>query len=106
MKKRRIGKKGMALALSAAVLMMSLSGCNKGTSEDSVIRFKMAVADAASSAQAEGARKIAEEVEKATDGRIQIEVLAGGTLGGERDTVELAMLGRSEERRVGKECRL
>ena len=93
MKKRRIGKKGMALALSAAVLMMSLSGCNKGTSEDSVIRFKMAVADAASSAQAEGARKIAEEVEKATDGRIQIEVLAGGTLGGERDTVELAMLG-------------
>lgn len=93
MKKREIGKKGMVLALAAAVLAMSLSGCKKGTSEDSVVRFKMAVADAASSAQAEGARKIAEEVEKATDGRIQIEVLAGGTLGGERDTVELAMLG-------------
>ena len=55
--------------------------------------MKMAVADADNSAQAEGAREIAREVEKATDGMIQIEVLAGGTLGGERDTVELAMLG-------------
>ncbi len=93
MKEKGIGKWGMTFALSAVVMIMSLSGCGSSKSEDSVIRFKMAVADAASSAQAEGARMIAEEVEKATNGRIQIEVLAGGTLGGERDTVELAMLG-------------
>ena len=65
--------------------------CQK--TEQEVIHLKMAVADADNSAQAEGAREIAREVEKATDGMIQIEVLAGGTLGGERDTVELAMLG-------------
>ncbi len=93
MKEKGIGKWGMTFALSAVVMIMSLSGCGSSKSEDSVIRFKMAVADAASSAQAEGARMIAEEVEKATNGRIKIEVLAGGTLGGERDTVELAMLG-------------
>lgn len=93
MKEKGIGKWGMTFALSTVVMIMSLSGCGSSKSEDSVIRFKMAVADAASSAQAEGARMIAEEVEKATNGRIQIEVLAGGTLGGERDTVELAMLG-------------
>jgi len=86
--------KFVAAVLTAAVLMvLPLSGCGSRTANDEVIHFKMAVADADSSAQAEGARKIAEEVEKATDGRIQIEVMAGGTLGGERDTVELAMLG-------------
>lgn len=82
-----------AIMTAAVVMALSLGGCGSKESDDQVIRFKMAVADASSSAQAEGARKIAEEVEKATDGRIQIEVMAGGTLGGERDTVELAMLG-------------
>ena len=82
-----------AVGMAAALAVLGLCGCAKSETEDEVIRFKMAVADADSSAQAEGARKIAEEVAKATDGRIQIEVLAGGTLGAERDTVELAMLG-------------
>lgn len=91
MKKR--GKYTAAVLTALAVTVLSLSGCGSKTTEDEVIRFKMAVADADSSAQAEGARKIAEEVAEATDGKIQIEVLAGGTLGGERDTVELAMLG-------------
>ena len=39
----------------------------------------------------QGGLKIAEPVKEATDGRIGIEVLAGGSLGGERDTIELAM---------------
>lgn len=87
------------LARAAAVLMAAgglaavFSGCSAKKTEQEVIHLKMAVADADNSAQAEGAREIAREVEKATDGMIQIEVLAGGTLGGERDTVELAMLG-------------
>lgn len=87
------GKRIAAVLISAALAASMLSGCKGETGSDEVIRFKMAVADADSSAQAEGARKIAEEVEKATGGKIQIEVMAGGTLGGERDTVELAMLG-------------
>lgn len=87
------GKRIAAVLISAALAASMLGGCKGETGSDEVIRFKMAVADADSSAQAEGARKIAEEVEKATDGKIQIEVMAGGTLGGERDTVELAMLG-------------
>ena len=82
------------LALCIAMMALSLSACGgSGADSGDIIKLKMAVADAASSAQAAGARAIAEEVEKATNGRVQIEVMAGGTLGGERDTVELAMLG-------------
>ena len=40
-----------------------------------------------------GALAIAEEVEKATEGRIKIEVFAGGQLGNERDMYEGAQLG-------------
>lgn len=87
------GKYIFLILAASALSVMALTGCSGKAEEEEVIRFKMAVADADSSAQAEGARKIAEEVEEATDGRIQIEVLAGGTLGAERDTVELAMLG-------------
>lgn len=91
---KRTVKRAAAVLAALAVFILPLSGCQSSASSDgNVIRFKMAVADADSSAQAEGARQIAKEVAEATDGRIQIEVLAGGTLGGERDTVELAMLG-------------
>lgn len=87
------GRVKYTVGLLAALSILSLSGCSQKVSSEDVIHLKMAVADADTTAQAEGARRIAEEVEKATDGKIQIEVLAGGTLGGERDTVELAMLG-------------
>lgn len=87
------GRVKYTVGLLAAFSILSLSGCSQKVSSEDVIHLKMAVADADTTAQAEGARRIAEEVEKATDGKIQIEVLAGGTLGGERDTVELAMLG-------------
>ncbi len=87
------GRVKYTVGLLAALSILSLSGCSQKVSSEDVIHLKMAVADADTTAQAEGARKIAEEVEKATDGKIKIDVLAGGTLGGERDTVELAMLG-------------
>ena len=51
----------------------------------------MSFVDPESSPYAQGGLKIAEEVAAATDGKIQIEVVAGGSLGGERDTIELAM---------------
>jgi tripartite ATP-independent transporter DctP family solute receptor len=66
------------------------SGTNGGTAADA-ITFKLSLADPASSNYAKGANKIAEEVKAATNGKINIQVYAGGSLGGERDTVELAM---------------
>ena len=83
--------------ICAACIMVGISGCRSNGSVNSdtegVVKLKMAVADADNSAQAQGAREIAREVAEATNGKVQIEVMAGGTLGGERDTVELAMLG-------------
>lgn len=95
MKKKNI-LRCVAVALCVAFMAVTLVGCGSsgtGANNGEVIKLKMAVADADSSAQAAGARAIAEEVEKATNGQVQIEVMAGGTLGAERDTVELAMLG-------------
>lgn len=66
------------------------SGAGSGGS-DETITFKMSFVDPESSPYAQGGLKIAEEVAAATDGKIQIEVVAGGSLGGERDTIELAM---------------
>ena len=56
-----------------------------------VIKFKMHFVDPETAPYVQGGIKIAELVKEATDGRIEIEVLSGGSLGGERDTVELAM---------------
>lgn len=90
-------KRFLALMLVFAMLL-PLSACgeagNQTTSvDDEVITFKMAMVDSETTNFYKGAMKIAEEVSLATDGRIQIEVVPGGTLGGERDTVELAMNG-------------
>lgn len=102
-------KKVLALALALA-MSLSLAACGSSGSSSSAgsaasggssaggssasgetITFKMSFVDPESSPYAQGGLKIAEEVAAATDGRIQIEVVAGGSLGGERDTVELAM---------------
>lgn len=83
------------LIASLAVLAIVLIGLTVYGSSSSAaggtVTFKMAFVDPESSPYAQGGLKIAEEVEKATDGRIKIDVIAGGSLGGERDSVELAM---------------
>lgn len=101
-------KKIVALTL-AGTMVMGLAGCAKketspaesgqtGTAEagkeaasGEVINLQLALVDPETSPYGRGAKTIAEEVEKATNGRIKITVNAGGSLGGERDTVELAM---------------
>lgn len=104
-------KRILALALALA-LTLSLAACGGSSTPaaspaapvasgsaaapapapaEAPITFKMAFVDPESSPYAQGGLKIAEEVAAATNGRIQIEVVAGGSLGGERDTVELAM---------------
>lgn len=89
----------MTLALSMTLALAACgssgggsdkSGAGSGGS-DETITFKMSFVDPESSPYAQGGLKIAEEVAAATDGKIQIEVVAGGSLGGERDTIELAM---------------
>lgn len=97
---KRIMKKVFSVCLVSATVTSLLFGCSSNNSVanttangDEIIRFKMAVADNDATPYAKGAKKIAEEVALATDGRVQIEVLTGGTLGAERDTMELAMLG-------------
>ncbi|MEF9939746.1 MAG: TRAP transporter substrate-binding protein [Clostridium sp.] len=106
MKKKKI----VALTLAAA-MVMGLGGCGKkeaapadtnaagGAQETSkgeaasgdVINLQLALVDPETSPYGRGAKAIADEVDKATGGKIKITVNAGGSLGGERDTVELAM---------------
>ena len=92
-------KRILALTLTAA-LLCPLAACGSGggtaapdASGEEPIVFKMAMVDGETTNFYKGAMKIAEEVSLSTDGKIQIEVIPGGTLGGERDTVELAMNG-------------
>ena len=91
-------KKLLSLIL-ALVMALSLVACG-GTNDDSSaesgestdpITFKMHFVDPETAPYVQGGQKVAELVEKATDGKIKIEVMAGGSLGGERDTVEQAM---------------
>lgn len=91
--------KKITLLITAGIMTsMLFVGCGqketeteKDQSKGDSITFKLALVDPDSSNYAKGAKKIAEEVELATDGKIKIEVNAGGSLGGERDTLELAM---------------
>ena len=91
----------LVLALSMVFMVTACGGASKPATSGSAaetpaaetITFKLAMVDNETTPYYKGAMKIAEEVAAATNGRIQIEVIAGGTLGGERDTVELAMNG-------------
>ena len=94
-------KKFLAMTLALSMTLgLAACGSSGGSSDksgagsggsDETITFKMSFVDPESSPYAQGGLKIAEEVAAATDGKIQIEVVAGGSLGGERDTIELAM---------------
>ena len=104
-------KKLHMLALCLLVCMLALAGCSASKSappsateppeteapqqeaqqDDGIVRFTMHFVDPASSPYAEGGEKIAELVREATNGQIEITVIAGGELGGERETVEMAM---------------
>lgn len=97
-------KKLLSLTLAAAMVLGltacggsadSSSGSSAGSGTDSgdAINFTMSLQDNTSSNYYEGAMKIAECVEAATDGRITLTVQAGGTLGGESDCLDMAIQG-------------
>ena len=47
----------------------------------------------------------AKQIEEGSEGKIKVEIYPNGQLGGDRELCESIQRSRSEERRVGKECR-
>lgn len=69
------------------------SNASAGTASGEALNFTFAMGDATTSNYYKGAEKIAEYVSEATDGQITITIQAGGTLGGEADTLDMAVQG-------------
>lgn len=82
---RFLTKCALAAALSSAL-------CASAAMADT-LNLKMGFVDPASSSYAMGGQKFADELKKLTDGQIEVQVLASGTLGGEREMYEGAQMG-------------
>ena len=80
-------------ALLALTLVFALAGMTPALAADKPITFKLAMVDNEQSNYYKGAQAIAASVEEATEGKIKIDVVAGGTLGGEADTLDMAIQG-------------
>ena len=68
-----------ATALAAALAM------SVGSAAAEELNLKMGFVDPANSSYAMGGQKFADECARLTDGKVKVQVIAGGTLGGERD---------------------
>lgn len=75
------------VGLTAALVLGAVAAAGE------TITLKLGFVDPESSMYAQGGKKLAEEVEKATKGRVKVEVFAGGVLGNERDMYEGAQMG-------------
>lgn len=80
-------KKAVVAAIIAAAMTMSVNAFGAD------VTLKLAMVDNEQSNYYKGAMAIADSVKEATDGAIEIQVLAGGTLGGEADTLDMAIQG-------------
>ena len=85
--------KGAATTAAAAGGSDTKTEAAGSTASADAINFTMSLVDNTSSNYYKGAEKIAECVEKATDGKITLTIQAGGTLGGESDTLDMAVQG-------------
>lgn len=83
-------KKLVALTLATAMAGTMMMGMTAAAEEP--ITLQIGFVDPEGSPYVKGAHAVADAVEKATDGQIKIEVVAGGALGGERDMLELTMM--------------
>lgn len=97
MARQRAGKikQVIVLMLVSILLVFSATGCGKTSSakKEEQIVFRMAIVDGEASPIYKGAKKMADEVLKKTNGRIKIVVVTGGALGDERGSVELCSQG-------------
>lgn len=80
----------MKKLLTALLLCVLLVSCAEAARP---ITFTFAMVDNEQSNYYKGAQAIAQAVNDATEGRIRINVRAGGTLGGEADTLDMAIQG-------------
>ncbi len=80
-------KKVLGVSALAAAIMAS----SPAFSAD--VTLRLGFVDPASSSYAMGGQKFADELEKLTNGAVKVQVLAGGTLGGEREMYEGAQMG-------------
>ncbi len=85
MKFAKITKCALAAAVAVAIGAASASA--------DTLKLRMGFVDPATSSYAMGGQKFADEVKRLTDGQIEVQVLAGGTLGGEREMYEGAQMG-------------
>ena len=80
----------MKKILAVALLLMLFVPCAEAARP---ITFTFAMVDNEQSNYYKGAQAIAAAVNEATEGKIKINVRAGGTLGGEADTLDMAIQG-------------
>lgn len=78
--------------LCASVLAAAVMAGSQAFADDSVT-LRLGFVDPASSSYAMGGQKFADELERLTNGAVKVQVLAGGTLGGEREMYEGAQMG-------------
>lgn len=95
---KKIAKKILCGIMAAGIL----TGCGSGGGQSEItevgdssgtVTLKLGMVDPDGSNFHEGALAIADEVSKATGGKVKIEVFAGGQLGNERDMYEGAQMG-------------
>ena len=94
---KKIAKKKLCGIMAAGIL----TGCGSGGQSEitevgdssGTVTLKLGMVDPDGSNFHEGALAIADEVSKATGGKVKIEVFAGGQLGNERDMYEGAQMG-------------
>lgn len=88
-------KKLLSVVLAALMLVSVLAGCgsSSGGSSGASVKLTMSMVDNEQSNYYKGAQAIASAVSEKTGGKITIDVKAGGSLGGEADTLDMAIQG-------------
>ncbi|MFD1436299.1 TRAP transporter substrate-binding protein [Kroppenstedtia eburnea] len=92
--------KKVAWAILLASLLVGLTACQNGNGADGKVVLKLAENQPNDYPTTIGDKAFAEEVEKKTDGRIKVEVHAGGDLGDEKSVIEQVQLGSIHMARV------
>lgn len=85
MKKRRIYS--FAVVLSLLVSILSLTGCGGSSGEIDTITLKAGFSTSSSDPRVIATQQFKEEVEKATNGRITVEIYSDGELGSDADLI-------------------
>lgn len=79
--------------LAGTAIAAALAAASASAMAADTLNLKLGFVDPASSSYAQGGQKFADELAKLTDGKIKVQVIAGGTLGGEREMYEGAQMG-------------